>query len=225
MGEVDRDVDAQVDDEGSGRREFLKKAGKIAFVVPAIQVLSMAPAGAQSNGSVVTTSMPPGSTMPPTSSTSTSSTTSSSTTSSSTTSSTSTSSTTTTEAPCVETRYRLKAEWDETTRQLTWTTGVGANDCLTDSSMWDEEALGSDIGDFGINIDQLDFDTDTGELFGGRIWTGGECYLDFASAKVGTECVIYNLFGPITIFVDVTTPENPSISHFEVIAVCCEPPE
>ncbi|NOX22403.1 MAG: hypothetical protein GXP36_04805 [Actinobacteria bacterium] len=39
-----RDVDGQ----GSGRREFLKKAGKIAFVVPAIQVLSMAPAGAQS---------------------------------------------------------------------------------------------------------------------------------------------------------------------------------
>lgn len=91
--------------------------------------------------------------------------------------------------------------------------------------MWDEEALGSDIGDFGINIDQLDFDPDTGELFGGRIWTGGDCYLDFASAKVGTECVIYNLFGPITIFADVTTPENPSISHFEVIAVCCEPPE
>ncbi|NOX22404.1 MAG: hypothetical protein GXP36_04810 [Actinobacteria bacterium] len=115
--------------------------------------------------------------------------------------------------------------WDETTRELTWTTGVGPNDCLTDSNTWDEEAFGNDIGDIGVNIDSLDFDSDTGELFGARIWTGGECYLDFASAKVGSECVIYNLFGPITIFTDVTTPENPSISQFEVIAVCCEPPE
>jgi hypothetical protein len=88
---------------------------------------------------------------------------------------------------------------------------------LDDSSRWDFEALGNEVG---VNIDQLDIDPDSGELNGARIWVASECYLDVAAVKAGLTCQEVELNGPITIFSDVASP---SISHFEVIAVCCRP--
>lgn len=50
---------------GESRREFLKKAGAVAWVVPTMQIVNMAAAGAQTNGSVVDPTPPPSSTKPP----------------------------------------------------------------------------------------------------------------------------------------------------------------
>jgi hypothetical protein len=193
--DVDGQLDGQVDGEGSGRREFLKKAGKIAFVVPAIQVLSMAPAGAQSNGSVVTTSMPPGSTMPPTSSTSSTS-----------------SSTTTTEAPCDGTRYRVKLTWDAD-QGLDWTTGVEDGDCITDSSLWDSEVSGSALG-FTFNATLVGSSGVISAFIaapeGCEIEIVGMTYLD-------RPCQVIAIGGPTTGFANA----NPPLVQFEAIVICC----
>ena len=59
-------IDDGQEDAGQSRREFLKKAGKVAWVVPTLSIVNMAAASAGDiNGSVVTTS-PPTSTRPPT---------------------------------------------------------------------------------------------------------------------------------------------------------------
>jgi len=52
--------------DGQSRRDFLKKAGAVAWVVPTIQVLNMASAAAgATSGSVVTTTAPPSTTIEP----------------------------------------------------------------------------------------------------------------------------------------------------------------
>ena len=51
--------------EGNSRREFLKKAGTVAWVVPTVQVINMAAASAGVDGSVVTTTVPPSTTEAP----------------------------------------------------------------------------------------------------------------------------------------------------------------
>lgn len=68
------------DSVGESRRDFLKKAGAVAWVVPTMQIVNMAAASAQTNGSVVDTTKPRGST------------------------------TTTTKPPCVDTLCRIKAD-------------------------------------------------------------------------------------------------------------------
>jgi hypothetical protein len=90
---------------GESRRDFLKKAGAVAWIVPSIQLVNMASAAAGVDGSVVTTGPP---------------------------SSTSTTTTTTTEPPdCQElVYYRFKANWNG--QSYVWDGGVGANDCITD---------------------------------------------------------------------------------------------
>ncbi len=211
MSDARNDASDQVDVEGSGRREFLKKAGKIAFVVPAIQVLSMAPAGAQSNGSVVTTSMPPGSTMPPTSSTST---TSSTTTSSTTTSSTTSSTTTTTEAPCDGTRYRLKANLVD--GAILWTTGVFSGDCLSDSSEWDDEALPGDVG-MGASAT---FDDD-GNATVVLLVSDGTCTIEKAAGRTLLGCQVRQGDGGPTLL--LTGETDFPLEQFEVIVLCCDP--
>jgi hypothetical protein len=95
--------DKPIDNAGESRREFLKKAGAVAWVVPTMQVVNMAAAGAQTSGSIVTTTPGP-----------------------------STTTTTTTEAPgCTRFRVcRIKADW--TGNGWKWDEGVGANDCIQD---------------------------------------------------------------------------------------------
>ena len=52
-------IDDGQEDAGQSRREFLKTAGKVAWVVPTLQVVNMAAAAAgEVEGSVVTTSPP-----------------------------------------------------------------------------------------------------------------------------------------------------------------------
>ena len=102
---------------GESRREFLKKAGAVAWVVPTMQVVNMASAAAgEATGSMVTTTPPP-----------------------------STSTTTTTEAPeCEEyVYYRLKANW--TGNGWSWDKGIGANDCIKDGTPLDGDDLGANI--------------------------------------------------------------------------------
>ena len=57
--------DKSHESSGESRREFLKKAGAVAWVVPTMQIVNMASASAQTNGSVVTTTSPPSTTRPP----------------------------------------------------------------------------------------------------------------------------------------------------------------
>jgi len=57
--------DKSHESSGESRREFLKKAGAVAWVVPTMQIVNMASASAQTNGSVVTTTSPPSTTQPP----------------------------------------------------------------------------------------------------------------------------------------------------------------
>jgi len=71
---------------GESRREFLKKAGAVAWVVPTMQIVNMAAASAQTNGSVVDTTRPPGST---------------------------TTTTTTKPPPCAPRVCTIKAEWKD----------------------------------------------------------------------------------------------------------------
>ena len=51
--------DKSHESSGESRREFLKKAGAVAWIVPTMQIVNMASASAQTNGSVVTTTKPP----------------------------------------------------------------------------------------------------------------------------------------------------------------------
>lgn len=69
---------------GESRREFLKKAGAVAWVVPTMQIVNMAAASAQTSGSIVTTTKP-GST---------------------------TTTTTTSKPPCIDTLCRIKANYE-----------------------------------------------------------------------------------------------------------------
>lgn len=112
--------DESHDTTGDSRREFLKKAGAAAWVVPTMQIVNMASASAQTNGSMVTTTPPPSTTT------------------------TSTTTTTTTEAPdCTEyITCRIKANW--TGNGWSWDSGVGANDCIQDGDF--RKCLGSEIG-------------------------------------------------------------------------------
>ncbi|NND02004.1 MAG: hypothetical protein HKN91_04395 [Acidimicrobiia bacterium] len=88
---------------GESRRDFLKKAGKVAWVVPTIQVVNMAAAAAGVEGSMVT-------------STSTSTTT--------------TTTTTTTEPPECTEECTIKADW--TGQGYAWSDGgLGAQPCVT----------------------------------------------------------------------------------------------
>jgi len=57
--------DKSHDNAGESRRDFLKKAGAVAWVVPTIQIVNMAAAGAQTNGSIVSTTPPPSTSKPP----------------------------------------------------------------------------------------------------------------------------------------------------------------
>ncbi|MCP3975301.1 MAG: hypothetical protein GY720_12520 [bacterium] len=72
---MDHEVDAataELGGEGASRREFIKKAGVVAgataWAVPTMQIINMAGASAQTNGSVVDPTRPPSSTTtrPPT---------------------------------------------------------------------------------------------------------------------------------------------------------------
>lgn len=55
-----------ISDTGRSRRDFLKKAGAVAWIVPTIQVVHMASAAAGgTTGSMVTTTPPPSTTQPP----------------------------------------------------------------------------------------------------------------------------------------------------------------
>ena len=107
---------------GQSRRDFLKKAGAAAWVVPTIQVVNMASAAAGTTGGSIVTTTPP----PSTSTTTT---------------------TTTTEPPdCQElVFYRFKADWNG--QSYVWDGGVGANDCIKDGLA----RLGSDFG-AGISL-------------------------------------------------------------------------
>lgn len=179
MGEEPRD-----EGRGTDRREFLKKAGKVAFVVPAIQVLSMVPAGAQSNGSVVVTTMPSATTAPPT----------------------------TTEAPCEEfIRYRVKGDWNGSS--VSWDDGgVGANDCLKDSSQWDSLGNGGALG-----VTMVTVDTDRVQIS-----VSGDCTIEWVGVKAGnTVCDTFDLTGQQLTSYVIGPYDAPSISHIEVIIKCC----
>ncbi len=107
-----------------GRREFLKKAGAVAWMVPTVQIVNMAAAGAQTTGSMVTTTPPPSTTEATTTTTTT---------------------TTTTQPPGECERYqvcRIKADWTGDGWQ--WDSGVGANDCIQNGD-W-ERCTGPEIG-------------------------------------------------------------------------------
>ena len=112
---------------GESRREFLKKAGKVAWMVPTIQVVNMAAAAAgEVNGSVVTTT-----------STSTTSTTSTTTT------------TTTTEPPRCDNFCTIKADW--TGNGYAWGDGaLGAQACIEGDY---DKCNGGQLG-FGWNGDE-----------------------------------------------------------------------
>lgn len=102
---------------GGSRREFLKKAGAVAWVVPTLQIVNVASAGAQTTGSMVSTTPPPSTTT----------------------------TTTTTEPPGECQRFRIcriKANW--TGDGWTWDTGVGTNDCIQDGDF--ELCRGPEIG-------------------------------------------------------------------------------
>lgn len=110
--------DKSHESSGESRREFLKKAGAVAWVVPTMQIVNMASASAiQTNGSVVDTTKPRGST---------------------------TTTTTTTEPPeCVEYKMcRVKADWKGGWH---WDSGVGHNDCIQDGDWEKCDAKDMDI--------------------------------------------------------------------------------
>jgi hypothetical protein len=109
---------------GESRRDFLKKAGAVAWVVPTLQVVNMASAAAGDvGGSVVSTTRPPSTTT----------------------------TTTTTEPPeCTEyVYYRLKADWDGS--KYVWKDGIGANDCIKEGTSLDGDALGAAISVSGTD--------------------------------------------------------------------------
>jgi len=102
-----------------GRREFLKKAGAVAWVVPTLQIVNMASASAQTNGSMVSTTPPPPST---------------------------TTTTTTTTKPPGECREyvtcTIKADW--TGNGYSWSDGgLGAKPCV---EVVDRKCDGGDLG-------------------------------------------------------------------------------
>lgn len=99
------------------RREFLKKAGAVAWVVPTLQIVNMASAGAQTTGSMVTTTPPP---------------------------STTTTTTTTTKPPgCQEyITCTIKADWGG--NGYSWSDGsLGAKPCV---DVVDSKCNGADLG-------------------------------------------------------------------------------
>jgi hypothetical protein len=95
--------DKSHESSGESRRDFLKKAGAVAWVVPTMQIVNMAGASAQTNGSVVDTTRPP---------------------------TTTTTTTTTTKPPCVPRVCTIKAEW--TGAGWSWSDGsLGDKPCVS----------------------------------------------------------------------------------------------
>lgn len=114
---------------GESRRDFLKKAGAVAWVVPTLQVVNMASAAAGTvEASMVTTTPPP---------------------------STSTTTTTTTKPPeCTDyVYYRLKADWDG--QSYVWKDGIGANDCIKDGTSLNGADLGAAISVSGTTREAM----------------------------------------------------------------------
>ncbi|VAW07911.1 hypothetical protein MNBD_ACTINO02-976 [hydrothermal vent metagenome] len=96
-----------------------------------------------------------------------------------------------------------------------WTTGVEDDDCITDSSLWDSEAVGSAIG-FTFNANQ----TSPSGVVSAFIRAPEGCEIDLmGNTYLDRPCQVFTIGGPITSFANA----NPPLVQFEAIVVCCDP--
>lgn len=166
--------------EGTSRREFLRKAGMAAgaaaWTVPTMQVINMAAAGAQENGTSVVA---------------------------------------TTQAPPCQTLVlvRLKAAW--TVDGYMWTTGVRANDCLTEGFDEERDPVTANLPIF-IEGDATQAKV-THDLF-------PACRIVMASHKAGegdqSDGCVPATIGGEGLYAQFDAVDS-EISHVELIVECC----